>query len=57
MTEAQIEARRKGGLSTLARHGVQFYSDLGKKYGSLGGRPRSLNIDELRALLVDSNKK
>jgi len=52
MTQAQIEARRKGGLATLKKYGMKDMSSMGK----LGGRPRNITFDELRIYLSGSNK-
>jgi|WetSurMetagenome_2_1015567.scaffolds.fasta_scaffold1556438_1 hypothetical protein len=39
------EAGRLGGLATLKNHGKAYF----KSTGALGGRPRRLTINELRA--------
>jgi DNA invertase Pin-like site-specific DNA recombinase len=57
MTAAQIEARRKGGLATKARHGLEFYASLGRQYGSKGGRPKSQNLKQRLASMRKKNKR
>ncbi len=47
MTPAQLEARRKGGLVLRERRGLEYYADLGRRYGHLGGRPRAITIKEV----------
>lgn len=57
------QAGRLGGLTTLSRHGILFYREIGRKgqssftakyttedrrrWGKLGGRPRKSNKDSL----------
>jgi hypothetical protein len=50
---AQYRASQKGGLKTLEALGKGHYSMI----GAMGGRPRKLNIDELRASRSGSNKE
>lgn len=40
LTEAEREARRKGGLSTAQRHGAEHFRRIGRKGGSVGIQER-----------------
>jgi general stress protein YciG len=62
MSISVSEAGRRGGLTVLNRRGRSFYSEIGKKgqaamrrkytgmatkWGSLGGRPKKLALDQI----------
>lgn len=51
------ERGRMGGLKTMERHGREFYSGLGKTYGSIGGRPRLESLEEIRNRIAQENKE
>ncbi len=44
ISDAQLAARRKGGLACKARYGPEFYAAIGRR----GGRPRAVTIKEVR---------
>ena len=45
MTQSQLAARRKGGLSRSQK----YSSEQLRQWASRGGRPRNLTLEELRA--------
>jgi hypothetical protein len=51
MTPGQQERNRKGGLARAAKYSHEQIVNWCK----LGGRPRNLDIDELRALRLEEN--
>lgn len=53
MTEAQLAARKKGGEACFAKYGVEHMSEMGR----LGGRPRSITIQEVELALSLEEKK
>ena len=51
--QQKVLAGRSSGNARLKEFGRNYFSEIGK----LGGRPRVLNIDELRARMSGSNMK
>lgn len=41
------EAGRKGGLRTAATHGEEFYSEIGRKGGKIGGSKGGQRVRKL----------
>jgi general stress protein YciG len=50
MTMTRADRGRLGGLVTSMNHDHEFYKAIGEKGGKLGGRPRRLTLQEIRAL-------
>jgi len=50
MTQAQIEARRRGGVALQNK----YSEEVKREWCRRGGRPRALDIDELRALRLEN---
>ena len=50
MTAAQLEAKRKGGIARANKYSAEQRV----AWAKLGGRPRSLDIDELKALRLEN---
>ena len=50
MTPAQLAAKRKGGMARAAKYEREQLI----QWAKLGGRPRSLDIDELKALRLEN---
>lgn len=46
-------AGQKGGLSTLSKHGIEHYREIGKK----GGRPHRRPLSEIQAEKQRENKE
>jgi len=59
LSEAQLRARRKGGLAKLKKYSLDCFRTMGMKGGSVGhgGRPRLKTIEEIRAELLNTNSK
>ncbi len=51
------DAGRLGGLVTSFRHNHQFYVDIGRSGGLVGGRPRSFTLAEIRQSQPQEIKK